>query len=244
MKKALSALLLLAVAVCMFTACGGNIKSTGKKGEGVMTYEEYVNAPLDSEVTVETYVQGADAWWDGKITLYTQDETGGYFIYDMPCSRENAVRLVPGTKLKITGTKSEWEGEIEIVDASFEIEDGTYIAPVKDVTDLLGSEDIIGSMNCFVSFKGLTIEPSTDANGNEVPWIYKWDGSGKEGDDVYFNVSKDGHTFTFLVRSYLTGPDTEVYKAAKELAVGDTIDCEGFLYWYDGVNPHITSITK
>ena len=27
------------------------------------------------------------------------------------------------------------------------------------------------------------------------------------------------------------------------LEVGQTIDCEGFLYWYEGVNPHITSVT-
>ena len=25
--------------------------------------------------------------------------------------------------------------------------------------------------------------------------------------------------------------------------VGDVIDMEGFLYWYEGVNPHITSVT-
>ncbi|MBQ9414944.1 MAG: hypothetical protein IJU16_07460 [Clostridia bacterium] len=59
----------------------------------------------------------------------------------------------------------------------------------------------------------------------------------------YFNVSKDGKTYTFLVRSYLTGPDTDVYQAAKTLKIGDTIDCDGFLYWYEGVNPHITSIS-
>ena len=99
-------------------------------------------------------------------------------------------------------------------------------------------------MNELVSFKGLTIVASTDQESNEAPILYKWDGSGKEGDDVYFNVSKDGKTYTFLVRSYLTGPDTDVYKTAQTLEVGDTIDCEGFLYWYDGVNPHITSITK
>ena len=36
---------------------------------------------------------------------------------------------------------------------------------------------------------------------------------------------------------------TDVYKAVKELKIGDTIDMEGFLYWYEGVNPHITSVT-
>ena len=36
---------------------------------------------------------------------------------------------------------------------------------------------------------------------------------------------------------------TDVYKAVKELKIGDMIDMEGFLYWYDGANPHITSVT-
>ena len=242
-KKLCTTLTALVMALCLLAACGGNEKVSEGKGEGVMTYEEYAAAATDSEVTVETYVQAANSWWNGKITLYTQDEDGGYFIYEMPCSEEEAKKLVPGTKIKVKGKKAEWSGEIEIVDATYEIEDGSYIATAKDVTDLLGKDALADSMNQFVSFKGLTVEPSTDADGNEAPYLYKWDGSGAEGDDVYFNVSKDGQTYTFLVRSYLTGPDTDVYKAAQNLKAGDTIDCEGFLYWYEGVNPHITSIT-
>lgn len=88
----------------------------------------------------------------------------------------------------------------------------------------------------------VTVEASADTEGKEVPFLYNRDGTGKDGDDVYFNVSKDGREYPFLVRPYLTGSDTDVYKAAKELKVGDTIDCEGFLCWHEGVNPHITSI--
>lgn len=243
MKKKYRLLVLLAVAVCLIAACGNNEKQSDEKNEGVMTYEEYAAAEIDSDVTVETYIQGADSWWDGKITLYTQDEDGGYFIYEMPCTEDEAKKLVPGTKIKVTGKKSEWKGEVEITDASYEIEEGSYSAEAKDVTELLGKDELINSMNMLVSFKGLTVEASKDTEGNEVPYLYNWDGTGKDGDDVYFNVSKDGKSYTFLVRSYLTGPDTDVYKAAKELKVGDTIDCEGFLYWYEGVNPHITSIS-
>ena len=35
----------------------------------------------------------------------------------------------------------------------------------------------------------------------------------------------------------------EVPEDAKNLSIGDKIDMEGFLYWYEGVNPHITSVT-
>ena len=53
----------------------------------------------------------------------------------------------------------------------------------------------------------------------------------------------NGQTYIFTVESYLCGNDTDVYKAVEGLKVGDTIDLEGFLYWYNGANPHITSVT-
>ena len=53
----------------------------------------------------------------------------------------------------------------------------------------------------------------------------------------------DGETYQFLVESYLCDSSTDVYKAVEALKIGQTIDCEGFLYWYEGVNPHITSVT-
>ena len=51
-------------------------------------------------------------------------------------------------------------------------------------------------------------------------------------------------TYNFCLEFYLTGSDTDVYKAAQELKVGDVIDIEGFLYWYNEPNTHITAITK
>ena len=41
---------------------------------------------------------------------------------------------------------------------------------------------------------------------------------------------------------YLCGNDTETYKAVEALEVGDVVDVEGFLYWYEGVNTHITAV--
>ncbi|MGN1205132.1 MAG: hypothetical protein ACI4SA_08735 [Lachnospiraceae bacterium] len=214
------------------------------KSEGVMTYAEYIAADLDTQVTVETYVQAKQSWWEDKATVYTQDEDGAYFLYNMACSEEDYAKLVPGTKIKVTGYKSEWSGEVEIVDATFEIVEGSFIAEALDVTSLLGSDDLIAHQNEFVSFKGMTVEAAgQDADGNDVAFLYNWDGSGSEGDDLYFNVSKDGQTYTFTVESYLCDKDSDVYKAVTGLSIGDVIDMEGFLYWYEGVNPHITSVT-
>ena len=57
-------------------------------------------------------------------------------------------------------------------------------------------------------------------------------------------VTLNGETYTFTVESYLCDNTTDVYKAVTELEIGDKIDMEGFLYWYEGVNPHITSVTE
>ena len=240
--KRIIALVMAAAMIFAFAACGEK-EEPDVKSEGVMTYAEYVAAALDTEVVIEAYVQGKQSWWDNKATIYTQDKEGAYFIYNAACSEEDYAKLTPGTKIKVTGFKSEWSGEIEITDATFVIEEGNYIAKALDVTFMLGTAELEKHQNEFVSFKGMTVEASKDADGNEAAYLYNWDGSGEKGNDLYFNVSLNGQTYTFTVESYLCGQDTDVYKAVEALKVGDKIDMEGFLYWYNGANPHITSVT-
>ncbi len=248
MKKLLALLLTMSLTLVpcsLVMAESEEAAQTEAKSEGVMTYEEYVAAELDTEVVIEAYVQAKQSWWEDKATVYAQDEDGAYFLYNMACSEEDYEKLVPGAKIKVTGFKGEWSGEVEIMDAAFELEEGEYIAPVTDVTELLGKEELIDHQNKFVSFKGMTVEAAgQDEEGNDVAFLYNWDGSGQDGDDLYFNVSLNGETYTFTVESYLCDNTTDVYKAVKELEIGDKIDMEGFLYWYEGVNPHITSVTE
>jgi len=219
MKKFVAAMLVLST---ILVGCAA-------MAEGIMSHADYVAAAIDSEVVVETYVQAKQSWWDNKGTFYCQSEDGAYFLYEMACSEEEYNKLVPGTKIKVTGYKAEWAGEVEIVDASYEILEGSYIAEAKDITELLGTDELINHQNEFVAFKGLTVE------GIE----YK---NGQPGDDIYVTVSKDGQSFSFCVEVYLTGTDTDVYKAVGELKTGDVVDMEGFLYWYEGVNTHITGV--
>ncbi len=244
MKKLMSLFLVLALAFACVGCGSGADGDADAKSEGVMTYEEYAAAALDTEVVVETFVQAKQSWWEDKATVYTQDKDGAYFIYNMACSEEDYAKLEKGTKIKVTGYKAEWSGEVEIIDATFEIEEGNYVAEAEDVTSLLGKDELIDHQNKFVSFKGLTVEAAgQDESGADVPFLYNWDGSGQEGDDLYFNVSLNGETYTFTVESYLCDSSTDVYKAVQGLKIGDKIDMEGFLYWYEGVNPHITSVT-
>ena len=251
MKKLISAALALGMALSL-AACAGNTSSTTSESQStaetsgkVLSHDEYMAADEDALVTVEDYVQAKQSWWEDKATVYAQDEDGAYFFYDMACSEEDYEKLTPGTCIRVTGYKSEWSGEIELMEATFEFVEGadSFVATPLDVTDLLGTDELIDHQNQLVTFTGLTVEPSTDANGNEAAFLYNWDGSGEEGDDLYFNVSYNGETYTFTVESYLCDSTTEVYSAVKNLQVGQTIDAEGFLYWYEGVNPHITSVT-
>ena len=242
MKKTLLSTLVLSL-VLAFSGCGSS-DDPSVKSEGVMTYAQYAAAAVDADVVIEAYVQGKQSWWDDTATIYAQDADGAYFLYNMPCSQADYDKLVTGTKIKVTGKKAEWSGEVEIVDSSFEILKGSYIAKAEDVTALLGTEDLIKHQNKLVSFKGMTVESiGKDDQGNDAAFFYRYDNSGQEGDDLYFNVSLNGKTYTFTVESYLCDKDTDVYKAVKNLKIGDKIDMEGFLYWYNGVNPHITSVT-
>ena len=239
MKKlialAMSAVMIFAMAACTAnpteTTADANINA---KGEGVMTYAEYAAADIDSAVVIEAFVQGKQTWWDNKATVYLADPDGAYFAYNMECSEDDYTKLVDGQKIKVTGYKSEWAGEVEITDATFEVEDGNWISTAEDLTNVFASEDLINHMNERFIVKDASIVSEA---------IYSWDGSGTQGDDLYFEVEIAGETYTFTVESYLCGADTEVYQTIEGLHAGDTVDLEGFLYWYEGANPHIIAVT-
>ena len=240
MKKLIALLLALTLALALFGCKQAD--DPAKKSEGVMTHAEYVAAADQTEVKIEAYVQATQSWWKDQITIYAQDAEGGYFLYNMKCSEEDSKKLVPGTKIRATGSRTTWAGEIEIMEGTLEILEGEYIAKVTDVTSMLDSEDLIKHQNKFVSFKGLTVEASNDQG---AAFLYNYDGSGAEGSDsdLYFKASLNGKTYTFVIEYYLTGPDSAAYKAVQNLKIGDKIYMEGFLYWYEGVQPHITSVT-
>lgn len=220
MKKLIAVLLVL-VTVLAFAGCAKS---------DVMSHKDYMAAAKDAKVTVETYVQATQSWWENKITVYCQSKDGAYFAYEMACTEEDAAKLVPGTKIKITGTKGEWSGEIEIMDATFEFVKGdSYIAEAFDATALLGTDDLINHQNEKVAFKGMTVEKIEYKNG-------------EPGDDIYVTLGLNGNSYNFCVERYLTAPETDLYKSFATLEVGKTVDVEAFLYWYEGANPHITAI--
>jgi len=211
--------------------------------QNAMSFDDFKAAETDSEVVVESNIQAAQAYNEqyGNTSLYLQDPDGGaYFVYRIACTPDEYATFEPGKKIRITGYKAEWSGEVEIADATFELVEGEeFVAEPKDVTEFLGKDELADNMNQYVCFKSMTVEPS-DNNGKQVAYLYNWDGSGEEGSDLYFNVSKDGNTYNFMVETDLCNAESAVYDAVKNLKIGDVVDLEGYLYWYNGANPHIT----
>ena len=220
MKRILAIMLVAVMALAAFSACSGETNNNGdedKKGEGVMTHAEYIAA----------------------------DKDGAYFIYNASCSQELYDKLVAGTKIKVTGFKGEYSGEIEIAEgATIEIEEAEpYLAPVFDATALFGTDELEKHMNEFFTVKDAVVEAiGQDDDGNDLAFFYNYNNSGEDGNDLYFKVKIGENSFTFTVESYLCDNTTDVYNAVKNLKVGDVIDVEGFLYWYEGANPHVTSV--
>ena len=247
MKKLLTILLVTLMALTL-AACNDSKKF--KKSEGVMTYEEYAAAPLESKVTIEGFVQGAQSYWNGA-SIYVQDDKGGYFLYGIGISEADYAKLVSstnyapgwtglanGAKIKVTGYKAEWSGEVEVIDAEEIVVDDSvkWVADPTDVTAKLGTDELVKYQNMKVAFKGLKVATAPR---------YNWDGSGAAGSnsDVYFDLTDGTNNYEFVVESYLCYEGSDVYNKVLELKVGDTVDVEGFLYWYNGPDTHVTKVT-
>ena len=138
-----------------------------------MSYDEYMAAATDEAVAIEAYVQAKQSYYaeQGTATVYLQDQDGGYFAYDMACTQEEYDQMTEGTKIRVSGYKAEWSGEIEIMDGKLEeiIAGDTFVAEPLDVTAMLGTDELAAHQNEKVVFTGLTVAASTDANGNEAP---------------------------------------------------------------------------
>ena len=242
MKKALSILLALAMVFCL-VACGEEGTDVPEvdpaaKSEGVMTYAEYVAAEEDTDVVIEGFVQSKQYYAEayGNMTFTMQDADGAYFVYRMPATQADYDALVLGQKVKVSGVKTSWAGEVEIKEgtATYELEEGNWIAEPFDATELLDTEEMYAHQNELGVLKGMTVTKE---------FQYNWDGSGEEGGDIYFCVGKGDAEYSFLVESDLCGADTEVYQAVKALKVGDVVDLDCILYWYEGLQAWVTGVT-
>lgn len=249
MKKLFTVLLTM-IMVLALVGCGSNTNNEPVVEETPTTDEELVDPPvtakntyadfeaaeLDTELELLMSVQATEAWWDGKITVYGQDDDGGYLVYELACpEQKDADVLLPGTLIRVKGYKAEWSGEVELTDATYEFVDaggnaGKIYDPV-DLTDLIGNNDeLIKHMNQKVSFKNLTVVDYTEVTGDS---------------DGYLNVTDaKGTEITFVVRRYLTSPESDLAKTVASFVAGDVVDLTTFLYWYEGPQARIIEAVK
>lgn len=200
----------------------------------VMTYEEFVNAELDSEVTVEFAIQGTQTYSEeyGNTSVYGADENGGYFVYRWACTADDAAKMTTGTWVRVTGFKAEFAGQLEIVDVSaYEfIEKEAYTVERTDVTAMFGTDELANYMTLPVAVEGAAVKAVEYKNG-------------EEGNDIYLTVTIGEADYDFCVETDLTNSETDVYKTVAGLKEGDVISIEAYLYWYEGPNPHVTAVT-
>ena len=219
------------------------VKADEKAAVTGMTYTEFCQAGFGDNVEVVGYVQAKSEWiYESYMTVFAQNEDGAYYVSGLECTKEEYDQLVPGSKIYITGIKDEWADAVAISEASYQLLDGKRLDDPLDVTTLLEDSSLVQYQNRFVSFKGMTVY-SIRVNGQDAAYAYKWDGSGQEGDELYFELSLDGKVYTFMVNPEFCDETTDVYQAVKQLKIGDVVDVEGFLYWYSGANPWVTGIT-
>lgn len=256
MKRFLSLVLTLALALVL-VGCGKTqapsttgAPQTTTQAPKVYSYSEFMALADGTEnVIIESYIIAKTAKNSyGNVNLYLGDADSGYYVYRMNVTEAQYDELVVGKKVRITGTKTSWRGESEFEEATatYQMMEGTYTATALDLTDSFANTDALSAKNnFFVAFNGLTVSAQTvEGDTTEHAWLYGWDGSGEEGADLYIKFTKGETSYVFLVESDLCGADTDVYKALKTLAVGDVVNIEGFLYFYNGPQVHITKVTK
>lgn len=197
-----------------------------KASHTVMNYDEYMAAPMNETVTIHAYVQAKEDLLEDEdgndtVTLYLQDKDGGYYVYDMPILEMDYDHLKKGQEMYITGTKTQWEGEIEIIEASsYRIGNGSWISEPVDIDDIYMDEEALQThMNQLVSLKDLTV---TDI---QLP--------DQEGGDINIICTKDDISIPLVIVSALYDEDSDEYTQAENLLQGDTVDVQGFLYWYN-----------
>lgn len=213
------------------------------KGAGAVTHDEYVDAPIGSTMTIEAYVQARQDGQNEPVILYLQDPDGAYFCYNVKCDQKTLAVLEMGQKVRITGTKQEWWTMPELMDCSVTPLVGTYVPEAIDVTDLLGADELSAHQAEKVIMRGLTVEASADKEGNDAVYLMGYDGMGDPDDDLVFSASKDGKTYKFVVEPDLSINPATLYKDIHNLRVGDVVDVECFLYWFDEEpNPHVYQI--
>ncbi len=137
----------------------------------VMTRAEFIAAADSSSVTVAGKVSAMTAVTKNDVTsynVYLQDNDGGYYAYGVAAIPEG---LAVGMEIKVSGTKTVYNGLNEITNATIEITDNTVsaVTPI-DVTGKIGNNDeLLALQSSLVTVNSAVITSVTvDAEKNRT----------------------------------------------------------------------------
>lgn len=137
----------------------------------VMTRAEFIAAADSSSVTVAGKVSAMTAVTKNDVTsynVYLQDNDGGYYAYGVAAIPEG---LSVGMEIKVSGTKTVYNGLNEITNATIEITDNTVsaVTPI-DVTGKIGNNDeLLALQSSLVTVNSAVITSVTvDAEKNRT----------------------------------------------------------------------------
>ena len=249
MKKKLMAVGLVLAMVFSFASCKQNTEPTVEtvpilvEDGSTLTYNEFLATNAGTEVCVAGYVQAKMDYVveNTNTSLFIKDQTSdnAYFVFNAQMTQDMYNLIVEGTPVRITGTKTVFSGEVEIANATVEILSAEpVIANTIDITSVFPSS-ASDYMNRKIQLTGFTVKAFDDG----AVFHYGYNGTGSNGDAIYFQAEYNGNTHLFVVNQYLTNPSTSVYTAVQGLTDGQVITIQGFMYFYDNPLVMVTSIT-
>ena len=169
-----------------------NIVNDLKTELPVSTIKEARNGKMNDVFSVEGYVTSGTENKNTTFfdTIYIQDETGGIDIF--PYSESG---LAIGTRVKVTGFVSQYQGDKELKVISVEkLDDKPYIYPAKEL-DNASAMDYETYGGSLIRTRGKVKRVDYAADGKTVAEFWLDDGSGKEAAifiDGYINSLKTG----------------------------------------------------
>ena len=224
----------------------------------VMSYKNFMASESGDSVVIEGYIADRQSWWSNKATMYlVGDNQGeGYFIYEMAMTEEEYnTKYTIGTKLRVYGLKTIYAGEHEIMGDNIDynltsvVEDAKMPNHVVDVTYSVATEDLEDLNNAYFTATLKIKEYPAQAENSETTvsankaYAYKGD---EPTDDLYFVLEDaNGNELSCCVEYYLV----DYYDTLKqvitssEFTIGKLVKVTGYMYWWNGANPHITSIS-
>ena len=81
-------------------------EETTEETADVMSYADYVAADMDAAVTIETFVQGKQSWWQDAATLYCQSEEGALFLSNRSPFLQNPGDTIPPVRTVPAGNEN------------------------------------------------------------------------------------------------------------------------------------------